>query len=148
MPYAFKAHADHPTVQTLLRLHSDIAGRLLDNKKQADRLRSDMKHVEAVIKMFDPAFSARGIAVRRRKLNPWFKRGTLFRHALDVLREAQGPLTARQITERVLAAKGISATPQQTADLISGVRASLENHEGKSVARAEGHPARWGLVKV
>ncbi len=59
-----------------------------------------MKHVEAVIRLFDPAYDTRRISVRRRyKGNPWFKRGTLVRHALDVLRKAQGPLTAREITE-------------------------------------------------
>ena len=57
-----------------------------------------MKHVEAVIGLFDPAYDTRRISVRRRyKGNPWFKRGTLrSRHALDVLRKAQGLLTARE----------------------------------------------------
>jgi hypothetical protein len=35
-----------------------------------------MKHVEAVLKMFDPEFNARAIAAKRRVTgNPWFKRG-------------------------------------------------------------------------
>jgi len=36
-----------------------------------------MQHVEAVIKMLDPAFNLRRIAVKRRQPNPWFRRGTL-----------------------------------------------------------------------
>jgi hypothetical protein len=38
--------------------------------------------------------------------NPWFKRGTMFRHALEVLRAAPGPLTVREIADAVLSAKG------------------------------------------
>jgi hypothetical protein len=66
-----------------------------------------MKHVEAVMRLFDPAYNVRSIAVRRRyKGNAWFKRGTILRHALDVLRKAQGPLTARGITERMPTGQG------------------------------------------
>jgi hypothetical protein len=45
-----------------------------------------MLHVEAVIKMLDPAFNLRRIAVKRRQPNPWFKRGTVYRRAVDALR--------------------------------------------------------------
>ncbi len=45
-----------------------------------------MVQVEAVIKMLAPDFSVAGIAANRRnKSNPWFKRGTLFRNAVDTL---------------------------------------------------------------
>ena len=35
---AFNAHPDHPAVAYLLRLHADIGGQILENKKQAARL--------------------------------------------------------------------------------------------------------------
>jgi hypothetical protein len=55
-----------------------------------------MMQVEAVVKMLLlPGFNVGGIAAKRR---PWFKRGTLFRCAMDVLRRAGTPMTARQIT--------------------------------------------------
>jgi len=40
--------------------------------------------------------------------NPWFKRGTLFRGALDVLRTANAPMTVREVTDAMLAAKGVT----------------------------------------
>ena len=59
--------------------HADIGGRIQGNKRQAERLAADMKAVEAVIQMFDLAYSVRAISARRRVTgNPWFKRGTLF----------------------------------------------------------------------
>ncbi|MFZ3224055.1 MAG: hypothetical protein WA230_00920, partial [Xanthobacteraceae bacterium] len=94
MPHAFKATPDHPAVAYLVRLHADIGGQILENRKEAKRLADAMIHVEAVIRLFDPAYSVRGISARRRQqTNPWFKRGTLFREALGVLRTATVPMT-------------------------------------------------------
>ena len=99
MPHAFKATPNHPAVAYLVRLHADIGGKILENKKEAARLASSMLAVEHVIKLFNPEFNARTIAARRRqKTNPWFRRGTLFREALDMLRKATGPMTVREVT--------------------------------------------------
>jgi hypothetical protein len=149
MPHTFNPHPKHPAVAFLVRLHADIGGRILENKRQGLRLAEDMKHVEAVLKMFDPDFSVRGISAKRRVTgNPWFKRGTLFRAALDVLRAAQGPLTVREITDAMLTAKGVKEpTRKQRSGIEAGVRCSLENHAGRSVERiGEGLPKRWKIA--
>ena len=67
MPHAFKAHPNHPAVEYLVRLHADIGGRIQQNKREAEKLADDMRHVEAVIKMFDPDYSVRAISARRRE---------------------------------------------------------------------------------
>jgi hypothetical protein len=55
-----------------------------------------MMQVEAVVKMQQPGFNVASIAaMRRNKSNPWFTRGTLFRSAVDVMRRAGSPMTAR-----------------------------------------------------
>ena len=132
---------------TLEQLHAELAGKIIDNKKEGHRLVAAMKHVEAVLKLLQPGYDVRPIAVRRRKLNPWFRRGTVLRASLDVLRKAEGPLTTREITERMLTAKGVTdAKPKAIRDLISGVLASLRNYEGKGVvAVGEGMPVRWSI---
>ena len=131
----------------LEQLHAELAGKILDNRAQAARLAESMKHVEAVLKLLDPSYDVRPIAVRRRKPNPWFKRGTVFRGALDALRASDTPLTAREITGRMLAAKGV-VNPNSKAlrDLTGAVSASLTNHNGGSIERiGEGSPARWAI---
>jgi hypothetical protein len=56
-----------------------------------------MKHIEAVIRMFEPSYDVRRTAARRRnRTNGLFKRGTLFRTALDALRKAPEPMTTRE----------------------------------------------------
>jgi len=143
-PYA------RPAIQTLERLHAELGGKILENKQEHENLAGQMRHVEAVIKMLDPSYSLRAISVKRRQPNPWFKRGTVYRRAVDVLRTAEQPLTAREIAERVLATANI-AKPNKAAlaDLIGTVLASLRNHKGKGVQRAnEGTPARWRLKEA
>ena len=91
MPHAFNVAPNHPAVAYLVRLHADIGGQILENRKEAKRLADAMIHVEAVIRLFDPAYNVTRIAARRRyKGNGVFKRGTILRNALDVLRKNSG----------------------------------------------------------
>jgi len=134
-------------MHTLRQLHSELAGKLIDNKSESRRITSAMKQVEAVMKLLQPDFNLRPIAIRRRKPNPYFKRGTVFRHALDALRVAAKPMTAREVAVAMLAAKGAQ---EPSADgvrvLTNAVQASLQNHEGKSVRRiGKGSPGRWQI---
>ena len=146
MPYA--RIAAKQAKYTLEKLHAELGGKINDNKREAKRLAESMKHVEAVLRMLEPGYNVRRIAVRRRKPNPWFKRGTVYRHALEILRDAKGPLTTRQITERMLAAKGVTKANQRAVrDLITTVLSCLRFHEGEAVKTVgEGMPARWMLM--
>jgi hypothetical protein len=76
-----------------------------------------------------------------------FKRGTLFRHALDVLRVAHEPLTTREVVLAMLQASGLSEpTSKQVRDLYGGVQSSLRNCNGKAVVRVgERVPMRWSI---
>src|ERR1700736_7032824 len=125
-----KSPFHRPAMQTLERVHAELGGQILENKEEAQRLAGQMLHVEAVIKMLDPTYNLRRIAVKRRRPNPWFKRGTVYRRAVDVLRTATEPLTAREIAERVLAAANIKS-PDKAAlpDLMGTGLASRRNHQ-------------------
>jgi len=142
---------NHPTLCALKRLHADIGGKIIENRKNAKRLREDKRHVAAVIKMFSPGYDVRAIAARRTyKPNPWFRRGTLFRSALDIMRATSEPLTVAEIVDRMLAGKGvISARMDQIRGLQSAVLASLRNREGKGRVQIADNriPARWVLAK-
>jgi hypothetical protein len=150
MPHAFKPSPNHPAVAYLVRLHADLGGKIWENRKEAERLADAMRHVEVVIKLFDSGYNVRRISIRRRhKGNAWFKRGTLFRHALEILRKAQEPLTAKQITERMLLVRGVrNVASRDVSNLAASVSASLQNNRGKIVARiGDGVPSRWKVIR-
>jgi hypothetical protein len=137
---------NHPILSGLVKLHAELGGKILENKKQAAKLAEEMRHLEAVIRMFQPDYDTRRIAARRRyKGNPLFKRGTLFRAALDVLRKADEPLATTEIARRMLLAKGVaSPAPDVLRSIFGGVHASLRNHAGKSVVMDDSKtPMRW-----
>jgi hypothetical protein len=41
----------------LLRLHAELGGKIIDNRKEAERLRRAMVHIEAVLKLLGPALA-------------------------------------------------------------------------------------------
>jgi hypothetical protein len=140
--------ASKQAVHTLGLLHAELAGKLLENKRAAIKIRTSMMQVEAVLQMLQPGFSVAGIAAKRRnKSNPWFKRGTLFRSALDVLRRAAVPMTAREIAEALIAGKAPQATRKQAIDLQAAILAVLRKRNGGAVV-GDGSPARWKLASI
>jgi hypothetical protein len=136
-----------PAIATLERLHMELGGKLLDNRHQAQLLGQQMLHVEAVIKLLDPTFNLARITVKRRKANGWFKRGTMFRKAMDVLRTADRPMTATDIAWKMLATVGRNNATKTDAQVVAqGIMRGLLSHNGKGVQNvAEGKPAKWKL---
>lgn len=89
-------HAKILTKQALYTLSQLLAGKLSANQRETKRLRLAIFQVEAVMKMLSPEVNIRLIAPKRRNVgNPWFKRGTLYRAVIDLLRKATGPMTGR-----------------------------------------------------
>jgi hypothetical protein len=137
--------ASKQAVYTLTQLHAELAGKFLENRNAAVKIKTAMLQVEAVLQMLQPGFSVAAIAAKRRnKSNPWFKRGALFRSAVDVLRRAQAPMTAREIADAMIADKAPQATRKQAIDLQAAILAALRKRNGGTVV-GEGSPARWRL---
>lgn len=136
-----------PAIFTLERLHAELGGAILENRQKYDELSEQMRQVEAVIKMLDPDYNLAGIAVKRRKPNKWFKRGTLYRRAVDVLRTAPEPMTAQELAAAILAAHGVQdASKEDVQNVALGIQHSLANHDGKGVERVgEARPYRWRI---
>jgi hypothetical protein len=143
------SNAANPAIPFLLRLRADVGARLLEHQEQAKRLAADVRQIEDVIRLFDPTLVARPPA-RTHKGNQWFKRGTCFRRALDVLRNATGPLTITGIATLMFKDIGIPApTPKQIRSVYGTIKKSLYNHEGGIVRRVgEGVPVRWTVNRV
>ena len=135
-----------PAINTLERLHMELGGQILENRQRYDELSHQMRHVEAVIKMLDPGYNLARITVKRRQPNKWFKRGTIYRRAVDALGKATEPMTAPQIGAVILAAEGIEATNAEAQSIALTIQHSLKNHEGKGVEIVgEARSAKWRL---
>lgn len=123
----------------MTQLHAELAGKIEGNRKSDDKLRMQMMQVEAVMKMLNPDVNLRAISVKRRNQgNPWFKRGTLYRAVLDVLRAAEKPMTAREMMLAVLDGKEPQATRKQEIDMQAAILSLMRSRTGKSVEPVTG----------
>ncbi|MEX0956967.1 MAG: hypothetical protein WDZ83_17350 [Rhizobiaceae bacterium] len=73
-----------------------------------------------------------------------FTHGELQRFVMQVLREANGPLTSRQITERVMDRKGATMVPgQDSKKRIERVRAVCKRLDRVQITRADDACQAW-----
>jgi hypothetical protein len=137
--------ASKRAIFTLSQLHAELAGKFAENRNAGVKIKTAMMQVEAVLQMLQPTFDVRSISGKRRnKSNPWFKCGTLFRSAMDVLRRAEAPMTAREIADTLIAGKAPQATRKQAIELEAAIRVALRKRNGGTVTGI-GAPARWVL---
>lgn len=96
-------------VSALIDKRAEIAGQILEAERHITRLRADLAHVDASLRMFDPEIRPSDIrprVPRSRMTN--FKRSEMTRLCRDILRDAKGTqLSAGEIIERAIQAKGL-----------------------------------------
>ena len=129
-------------VKTLTSKHARLQGLALRNEADRPIHLLNLYHVECVIRMFAPDWTpARPIAPRGpKKLGRY---GAMTRGAIAVLREADRPLSARELAVQVLAKEG-----KDDPALIWAVMGCLVTTLAKrdSIIRHEGFPLRWSIV--
>ena len=99
--------ADDQLICGLRRQYGKTLGRLHSASSDRVRLMADLAHLTAVIRMFRPDEDVDAI----KRIRPHKDRGATFgrqwsRLALDVLREATGPLATREIARRIAQREG------------------------------------------
>ena len=94
--------------------------------------RGNILHVDATIRIIDPANQVDTIVPKVRRLRrDWFGRGGLLWSILETLRKAPEPLTAREITLALMERKGFDANDAATVRLV-------ERRVDSTVRRREG----------
>ena len=134
--------ADPIVVTQLIAKRSELAG-LIDAKRgELNAILRDLDHIDAVIKLFAPEKVPELLPVKRRPSDRTFARHELTRRIFNILREAERPMTARQITERIVEDKGTDVEPSQ---LKSRVVRALKRQEKVLESRMEGRERIWSL---
>eukprot|EP01030_Chromulinospumella_sphaerica_P023914 gene23914-23974_t len=95
-------------IKTLRRRYARTLGLVEAGSGDVAQHKADLNHLAAVMRMFNPDEQVWRIAPIRPHLNRRGEPGrpVWYMATLAVMREAGGPLTARQIAEKVLAARG------------------------------------------
>src|ERR1700719_2985133 len=126
-------------ILALHRLRADLTRKLETSPNERQSLRVDIWHVQAVIRSLQPT--------RKRTPNPWFKHGTLFRAAIDVLKAAKRPLSAPEMTLSLLQQRSATnADPAAVYDLRRSVEQSIVYNRGRTIEAIGRWPVHWKLA--
>lgn len=116
---------DH-TITGLLAKRADLYN-------EAERIRDRLAEIRNDLCSLDRTLSVLGYegdldaAMPRQKREVWFGRGELTRAIFDVLRDATGPLTTRQIAQEIIATAGMDARDRRfVSDLVKRVSKALK----------------------
>jgi hypothetical protein len=94
--------ADPIVVSQLMAKRSELAGLVEAKRQELNTLLCDLDHIDAAIRIFDPAKAPELLPVKRRRArDEVFARNELMRRTLEALRKAEKPLTAREIAVRI-----------------------------------------------
>ena len=108
-----------------------------------------IEHASALMLHLQPSWRAGD----NRSIQPFVKLiptklGTCSRKAMDILRSASEPTSARELAMEILRREGISdATPEVRQRMANTVQAALRSRRGK-VVECDGHwPQRWWVIQ-
>ncbi|HWL68353.1 MAG TPA: hypothetical protein VNS22_08200 [Geminicoccus sp.] len=132
------------TISELTRQRATLAGDILKLEDDLARLRTMLTHIDAVITYLDPTADPTGIKPRQRGRKPIVP--DLFRYTLEVLRTADDPLTAWEISKAVIAKLGMEERMVNRVE--RSVSPYLKRKEGELVRRVPGDNriVRWELI--
>ena len=128
---------DRPnTVAGLVAKHAELTALRKRYKAEIKKLMVDIDHLDAAIRLFDPA--ADTDAIKHYVTKHRAQKGTVKRFVLTTFREASEPLTSRQITELWAADRGLSADDATLATLRKRIGACIKSCVGQGLIEERG----------
>jgi hypothetical protein len=139
------------TTKALMRKRADLLFEIAQSEKHTERLRLELVHLDAVLRMFRPEIVAAGMPVRQRRWrrsSPYFARGELTQRIYAALGEAVF-IASADIAADAMRSKGLDpdADPETRTDFTRRITAQLSAlaREGKMERVGKGRAMRWRL---
>lgn len=129
--------AELQVVSALVAKQGEFAGQAQLSHQELQRLLAELGRLDATTRLLAPAYDLGGIRPRtRRRGRRCFAPGGCQRLVLEVLRDADGPLSDQGVAEAVAARKSLQDRPEVLAALQKTAVAVLRRLTGKGAARA------------
>ncbi len=142
--------ASNPVLSGLIRKRQEIAAALDAAQSHLRSLIQDIDALDATIRLFQPDIDLEAVKVRPTPRRHEAHRGDTSRLILSLLREAGEGLSHREITQRVMQARGLNLADRALAQTMRDrVGASLRGMRGRGrIVSGEGSGVgvRWGLA--
>ncbi len=138
-------------VSGLVKRRAELVGEADALRTRLAQIATDVGHLDATIRLFDPDFDLGAIRPKRRRAAGTAGRGEMSRAVLGVLRKAAEPMTTAAVVEAVMAGRGMDGQDRKAADLMMGrVGMALRRQERNGVVRGErrtGQAVAWEAVR-
>jgi hypothetical protein len=141
---------DH-AISRLIAKRAEIAGTIAELEEEMNQCRADLTHIDGALRLLSADIDPETIPPRERryKRTHYFAHNELSRLCMDMLRQAAGePLTAEEITFRMMTAKGLDARDARLrATARVQIGAVLKRLSRKQIAEpsGKGRGATWRL---
>ena len=124
------------TVSGLMAKYDELKQLRETYKKEIKKLTVDIDHLEASIRLFDPNAEFR--AIQKHVVKHRAAKGEVKRFVLNSFREADGPLTSRQITEMWCADRGLKADETTLNTIRKRIGACIKSCVGQGLIEDQG----------
>jgi hypothetical protein len=147
-------HEGHTvTANALVAKRADILFDIGELEKKIERLRTELVHLDAVLRMFRPDFKAEALPVRHRRptKSPYFAHGELTKRIYDAMR-VSGDVASVEIAASTMRDKGLDPDndPVTRTDFVRRVTQQLNDlvRKGKVEKIGRGRAVRWKLPQI
>ena len=140
------------TANALVAKRADILFEIGEFEKRIEQLRTELVHLDAVLRMFRPDFKAEGLPVRHRRptKSPYFAHGELTKRIYDAMRTC-GSVASGDIATAAMREKGLDPDndPVIRTDFVRRVTLQLNDlvRKGKVEKIGRGRAMRWQLAR-
>jgi hypothetical protein len=140
--------AEPHVIGALRNKRAELAGMLRQLEQQLAQQRTNLAHVDATMRLFDPDMRPKDIRPKQpRTRTAWFRPGECLRLIYDELREATQPATTRELAERIMRLKAIPAADDQRRERIQKTLLASLNRAKQTIARVEiAGVVSWRLI--
>ncbi|HEX3753543.1 MAG TPA: hypothetical protein VHV26_00570 [Rhizomicrobium sp.] len=140
--------AEAHVVSALRNKRAELAGMVGQLEQQLARQRTNLAHLDATMRLFDPDIRPQEIRPKQqRSRSAWFRQGECLRLIYDGLRNAPEALTTRDLAEQIMRAKAIPAGDDRRRELIQKTVLGSLNRAKETIARVEAAGVvNWRLV--
>ncbi len=133
----------------LTKRRAELTGEADTLKARLAQIGTDLGHLDAVIRQFDPDYDLGSIRPKRQRGPDVAGRGEMSRFILGVLREATEPMPTPDIAARFMAQRGIDGEDRRLVERITKRIVSTLRHQGqKGAVRSQPGPGRVLLWEI
>ena len=137
-------------IGALREKRAELSGTVQQIERELAQHRSNLAHLDATMRLFDPGSRPNEIRPRRvQHRNAWFRPGECLRLIYDELRDASEPLSTRDLAERIISRRAIKLDDERSRDLIRHTILSSLNRAGATLTRLQrGGAMCWQLAQA